>query len=717
MVDLKNVKNKEEKIIENIMDSHGYDELKNTQKQAFNEGVLNKGSHLLIAETGNGKTLCAEAVAKKHLNNKNNIAYLVPSTQLVRDKKETIEEWTDESISTGSGKYTDDNNIVIATYNSFYQAIIRNVGNVRNYDLVILDDFHELYGTFIGPGIEKSIAAIKQYDAEIFGISATIGNPSEVSEWLDSRLTVSNETRSIPIEENIGVSSYNSKKEATAEFVSKLSNKKPILVFNYAKSWAESRAKEISNKTDYSEPETNFRDKIKSNFDGTVPNSMKDLMDIIDQGVAYHHSSIPVEIREIIEDMYFQNEIKCISATTTIAYGFDAPVQSVVVADMRRRGNWIGKWEYQQWIGRAARPGYGYDKGYAYIITNNEDKVKCEFFEPRELEPVDSHIDNTTQFRKFILELISMGWNTPDEIEEFISETLFWTKIETKGSWGRSFNSKNQQVMEKLKQTVKWLEYNGFIRESRTERKFESTDKGDATVRFIFQTNISPKLKDIDQFYSWISSNKDMCSFEYLSKLCDTFSIGLNKNMTDKNIQSKIRDINQQVNSDTMTAGIIDKYWTSNTDLNKIEEEVDVNTAYLSNISYRISKTLRSSSNLIETQMNKPKWLDDYSYQIQRGIKLDSIPYIRNIDGLGRLKIRNLRNNLSKGDKSLYDQIEDVLNNKSETEFIDNLCSDVDGISGTIGKRIVDYHKNDYIQEKYKNNQTENKNSNLDNFY
>lgn len=694
------------KIVSQIAESHGFKDLKETQKQAFQEGILDEGNHLLVAETGNGKTLCAEAVVKKHIEKDNQVAYLVPSKQLVKSKKESIKEWVGDEVevATGSGKYHH-GDVIVASFSSFYQAILRGVGNSRSLDLAVLDDFHELYGSFIGPGLEKSIAAAKQYDIELFAMSATIGNPKEISNWLDASLIESNQERSIPIsEDTVGYGS--SKKQSLIDLTSQISDEKPVLIFNYAKSWTESRAKGISDAEIFTGPSIDVQSKMSELVDGSIPPSIEDLPKMIENGVAYHHSSIPKSIRQWIENLFKERKIKCLCATTTIAYGFDSPVQSVIVADIKRRGEWVGTWEYQQWIGRSARPGYGYDKGYSYTLTNSEREVKERFFEPRELEPIETHIEDESEFRKLILELIVMGWETPEEIESFVRETLYWSQLSTKGAWGKSFGTQEKRLERKLRSTVDWLENNGFIREDRTTKKFSNTDIGEGAVEFIFSSNISPSLSDIRNLYSW-SESKNQCSrLELLGKICEIFDLGVRQKRSSTHIESTIRDNGLNVNRHTISAAVLHEYWAENYPTDQMEKETQVNSAYLESSTYRISTTLESSKNITKnTRMHIPSWMDTYSYRIKRGIKYDEVPYIRNVRGLGRERIRSLKlflNDKFNEDGTMWEYMEKWLKKSSEKEIVDEISSEIDGIGTSIGHHLIEFHQDDHIAKTFR---------------
>lgn len=703
-IEISSISETDEKHIQEIMDTHGFSSLKQTQRQAFENDVLNLNkNHLLVAETGNGKTLCAEALTKKSLSEGSQVAYLVPSTQLVRDKKETIQEWIDNryTVSSGRGKYKN-GDVVVATFRSFYQAILRGAGDVRSFDLAILDDFHELYGSFIGPELEKSISAAMQYDIQLFGMSATIGNPEEISNWLDSDLTVSDESRDIEIEEIIASTPYTSKKKNVVNVVEEnVEQKGPVLVFNYAKSWTESRAESIMDDIDLGENDINARQKLENLVDGSLTDSMKLLGQMIENRVAYHHSSLPRNVREWIEDLYSERKIDCLCATTTIAYGFDAPVHSVIVADMKRRGSWVGKWEYQQWIGRAARPGYGYDKGYAYVLTSDESTVRDEFFEPRELEPIQTHIESPQQFRKLILELIDMGWDTPEEIETFVKNTLYWEQLSTDGAWGRSFEMNEKRVQNKLRETVNWLESRNFVRENRTSRTFESTNLGRNTVEFIFETDIGVTLSQIHNLYKWINKTDRITRLSLLCKVTDVFDLGISAD-GNQEIISKIKDVSLEPNRNTITAGILDTYWIENLDLTEIEKRVDVNSVHLKTITYRISDVLSSTSRILDSSSKtKPDWLDDYSYRINRGIKYDQIPYVRNVRGLGRSRVNRLSEKLGSED-NLWKSIENYINEHSSDEFKNHIEKSVEGIGDGISDRVIEFHMDDNISSMFK---------------
>lgn len=56
------------------------------------------------------------------------------------------------------------------------------------------------------------------------------------------------------------------------------------------------------------------------------------LRDTLSKGVAYHHGSLPQEVRSLIEDSVSQGQLNILVATTTMTDGINLPVRSVVIA-------------------------------------------------------------------------------------------------------------------------------------------------------------------------------------------------------------------------------------------------------------------------------------------------------------------------------------------------------------------------------------------------
>lgn len=54
---------------------------------------------------------------------------------------------------------------------------------------------------------------------------------------------------------------------------------------------------------------------------------------LIKRGVAYHNASVPHDVRALIEDAVLANELRVVTATTTLAEGVDLPFRTTILAD------------------------------------------------------------------------------------------------------------------------------------------------------------------------------------------------------------------------------------------------------------------------------------------------------------------------------------------------------------------------------------------------
>mgnify|MGYP000093886243 CR=1 FL=1 len=117
------------------------------------------------------------------------------------------------------------------------------------------------------------------------------------------------------------------------------------------------------------------------------------LVPILTKGIAYHHGSLPAEIRSAIEDAVSSEEIKYLVATTTMTEGINLPVRSVVIASQGSHGSG----EYNEYlvgsklvnaIGRAGRATKE-TEGIVVIAQNNQSPLS-EYFQ--RLNPTDDDL-------------------------------------------------------------------------------------------------------------------------------------------------------------------------------------------------------------------------------------------------------------------------------------------------------------------------------------
>lgn len=638
-------------ILAELMDAHGFDSLKKTQAFAFENGILDDGNDLLIAETGNGKTLTAEGVVRKHLNQSGRVAYLVPSTQLVWAKKDSLQEWAGDqySVYSGRNKYRTAD-IAVGTFESFYQAILRGAEGARDLDAVILDDFHELYSSFRGSSIELAISAALYEDINLYGISATLGNPEELGRWMDAEPHISPEDRQVPIKEHAIDASTNSTKQKVIDVVKDNPEKGPFLVFCFAKSWTESRAQALADADLFEGPSSrNLRKELSDRVDGMLTETHREILEMLRSGVGYVHADLPGSVKQYILELYEEGDLQALTTTTSLAYGFDSPVQSVIIADIKRRGEWVGVFEYVQWAGRAARPRFDYDCGYCFTLTDQPEDAKERFFEPhRELEDVQTHIDDEGAFRWMVLELIANGWSSTHELKEFIEHTLYYEQMKDgESAWGQSPRPKKERLEERLEEATSWLEEEGFISESDTWDAFNTTALGKGAVAFKFNSFVNASLISIKSFYNWIeeTNHSDIRQLDYLHRVIDNFDVALAVSTVEGPLESVIRNHGYDLDEPGITAGVIRWYWMRNYSTEQIEEEAGIDPTYLPGLASKLSDTLRATKHIVEAAPNAQlhDWHESLVYRTDKGVCEDAVPVVSEVNAMGRARVRFLR--------------------------------------------------------------------------
>lgn len=687
-----------------IMEAHGYEELTGTQRQAFDEGALDDENTLLVAETGNGKTMVAEAVLKKTLDEGGRAAYLVPSYQLTQSKKAELEEWMGDEYSVGTGtgaiRRTD---VPVMTFESYFQAVMRNIGDIRSFDRAIFDDFHEVYSYHRGPGIEKAMTACLDHDIDVFGMSATVGNPDELASWLNATLIESDSDRSIPVvEEPVENDPNASRGEQLASIIDENEDKAPFIVFNNRRDWAETRGEDIADTGLFEDAnDRDFHTEIERALPAEMTSKYERLADMMEAGVAFHHSGLDASVRDVIVDAVKEGDLMCVSATPGLAYGFDAPIQSVIVADLKRYGDWIGVYEYIQWIGRAGRPGYGYDKGYAFPLYKDEQAHDYfQFGTPskqKELEDVQTHIESDEEFRQLLLELIDFGWQTPDEIEGFLQHSLFWEQYSGAGAWGREYDSTASEIERKLRQTANWLEHRDLVTERRARTEFETTDLGEAAIEFNYETWLDTPLEGITNVHRRLPRVVDD-PLELVSLLASEFGRAQLRSLPDTaTFEGQLRDHGLRVNDASKTAAMLCWHWARGRSLDDLEAEFDVDMTGVPSAGRNAAGLLESTEHLIDVadDIRKPEWYDTLVGQLRYGVPAENLLLAEEVDQLGRGRIGTLSTKIQEMSAvdttaTLPEQLSELYDEAGRDLFTDTISDQVSGVGDTIAGRLAD---------------------------
>ena len=176
-------------------------ELRPSQEKAIKKGLFKNNNLLVCTPTASGKTLIAEMAAIKNiLEGKGKAIYIVPLKALANEKFKDFKKRYDHlikiALSIGdldsSDSYLSDYNLIICTAEKLDSLIRHHTPWLSSVATVIVDEVHLMNDVGRGPTVEILITILRKLlkDMQLIALSATIGNPEELAEWLDAELVI-----------------------------------------------------------------------------------------------------------------------------------------------------------------------------------------------------------------------------------------------------------------------------------------------------------------------------------------------------------------------------------------------------------------------------------------------------------------------------------------------------------------------------------------------
>ena len=201
-MDLKSIKNSIPKELYNILEKE-IEVLRPAQVKAVKKGLLDSKNLLVCTPTASGKTLIAELAALKSIIEGNGkTIYIVPLKALASEKykdfKKRYGSVAKIALSMGdidsSDSYLVEYDLIIVTAEKLDSLIRHHAPWLSLISTIIIDEIHLLNNPGRGPTLEILITILRRLlkKAQIIGLSATIGNPEELAEWLKAELVIDN---------------------------------------------------------------------------------------------------------------------------------------------------------------------------------------------------------------------------------------------------------------------------------------------------------------------------------------------------------------------------------------------------------------------------------------------------------------------------------------------------------------------------------------------
>ena len=415
------------------------------QKLALERGILSFKNVLVSAPTGSGKTLVAEIAIKNALDHGYKAVYLTPLRSLAFEKYNSFKKvFKDYKVSLSVGDYhapeVGDADVLIATYERMDSLLRHNSSWVEDVGTVVVDEIHYVGDEERGPTLEVVVTRLKLAGKQLVALSATVGNPEEVAEWLNAELVLDN-WRPVKLKEGImDPSSYEILFEEEVERVERVLNDPgldaalhflrsgQVLYFASTRRRAEAAAKKASRFLKPDSLSKRWAERVRIEVEGELGETLASL---VERGVAFHHAGLTNEARALVEEAFREGAVKFVAATPTLAAGVNLPARSVVIERFTRYSDEgevpISVAEYKQMAGRAGRPGAD-EVGVAVLVARPAADPE-ELYERYVLgspEEVRSALTSARALRRALLGLISSRVvKSEEELVEFIEETLF----------------------------------------------------------------------------------------------------------------------------------------------------------------------------------------------------------------------------------------------------------------------------------------------------
>jgi helicase len=609
---------------------------------------LRQNRNLLVTvPTAAGKTLIAYAAIMSNIKAGKRSLYIVPLKALAFEKFSELKTLRKHgyriAIATGdfdsSASFIRNYDVVVCTAEKADSMIRHDPSILFDIGLIIADEAHMVGEPDRGPRLETVLTAtrIVNPDTQILALSATISNPGEVCEWLDSNIVVS-DFRPVNLRKGVlyqnkifyydGTVIDTNSKDIFGVLIRVLEEGGQTLIFVNSRKKSEELAEKISiflKDNGYLKDET-----IEAEDDPYAER----INSLIRTGVSFHHAGLSTNIRNQVEMLFKERRISTIVATPTLAAGVNLPARCVIVRDITRyqdgRSVYLSAREIFQMLGRAGRPGLDpYGEALIYAASPQSYEHAQDYME-MEVEPTLSSAGSQKHIRMNSLALVAMGiGKTQEEIMDFYSKMLF------------AFQNPVSNITEKVQNSIEFLKENDLV----TERsgKLFVTKLGKVASDLYLDPESAIILHDYLK-----EKHSENLALLRIAQCPDMMRLNAGRD----DIQSceyfldnlGVNDYGEESFSAAKTAMVL-KEWISETPMRAIMDQYRIgpgDVQALSSSADWISYSLAVLANSFKPEIKED--LYNLNFRIKEGVKEDIIP-LTMIAGVGRVRARRLYSN------------------------------------------------------------------------
>ncbi|MCJ1382493.1 hypothetical protein MMC17_005606 [Xylographa soralifera] len=439
------------------------------QTQIFHTLYHTSANVLLGSPTGSGKTVAAELAMWWAFREKpgSKVVYIAPMKALVRERVQDWRKRLTQQMGLKLVELTGDNtpdtrtirdaDIIITTPEK-WDGISRSWqtrGYVRQVSLVIIDEIH-LLGGDRGPILEiivsrmNYIASQSKGSVRLVGMSTACANAMDLGNWLGVKQGLFNFRHSVrPVPLEIFIDGFpeqrgfcplmQSMNRPTFLAIKTHSPEKPVIVFVASRRQTRLTAKDLIN---FCGMEDNPRRFVRMSEDDLQLNlsRVKDeaLREALSFGIGLHHAGLVESDRQLAEELFANNKIQILVATSTLAWGVNLPAHLVVVKGTQFFDAKIGGYkdmdltDVLQMLGRAGRPQFD-TSGIARIFTQDAKKAFYKHFLHTGF-PVESSLHNVLD-NHLGAEVSAGTIGTKQDALDYLTWTFFFRRLHKNPSY------------------------------------------------------------------------------------------------------------------------------------------------------------------------------------------------------------------------------------------------------------------------------------------
>ena len=471
------------------------------QEQAI-QSIENNHSVVVSAPTGSGKTLIADYIINKYIDEGIKIVYTDPIKALSNQKyREFSEEYGKDKIGllTGDIVINPEAKMLIMTTEIYRNmALSKDIDNVA---YVIFDEIHYINDIERGYVWEESIIFSKP-ETRFLCLSATIPNADEFAEWIQkikkhSVDVVKNEVRNVPLhcmfyDAELGIASledikevaeipeqrhsrgrqrqrHRAKKPSHIELIKEIQDKLPCFFFTFSRKECQEHAFELANARIF-QPDSRITSIARQKLSQAPPEinglvSTKVMRHVLPYGIAFHHAGLLPIMKELVEDLFSKGLIKVLYTTETFAVGINMPAKTVCFQALRKfdgmNFRYLNSKEYFQIAGRAGRRGIDRE-GFSYAMIDKRDfsYSTIKRITSKDIDPIKS------QFRLSINTVLNLIKNHDEQEQHVILSHSFYNFQR----YGKDFE-KITVMHQKFQAMKSRLEKMGYVKDSQLTEK------------------------------------------------------------------------------------------------------------------------------------------------------------------------------------------------------------------------------------------------------